>query len=48
VINPPDSLEQGQEVKIAGSQPGEQQEENVRQPENAPEKRQDQQKGKER
>lgn len=48
VINPPDSLEQGQEVRIAGSQSGEQQEENVRQPENAPEKRQDQQKGKER
>ena len=49
VINPPDSLEQGQEVKIAGSQPGEQPEENVRQHENAPEKRQGlQQKGKER
>lgn len=48
VINPPDSLEQGQEVKIASAEPGQQgqQPANVRQHENASEKRQDvQQKG---
>jgi len=48
VINPPDSLEQGQQVNIASGQPAQQsqQPENVRQKENAPEQRQDlQQKG---
>lgn len=43
VINPPDSLEQGQQVKIASAEPGQQgqQPADVQQQENAPEKRQD-------
>lgn len=43
VINPPDSLEQGQKVNVAAAPPGEQpqQPENVRQKENTPEKKQD-------
>src|SRR6478672_9634271 len=43
VINPPDSLEEGQQVNVAAASPGEQgqQPQNVRQKENAPEQRQD-------
>jgi len=43
VINPPDSLEQGQQVNVAAASPGEQGQppQNVRQKENAPEQRQD-------
>jgi len=48
VINPPDSLEEGQQVNVAAASPGEQgqQPQSIRQKENAPEQRQDtQQKG---
>jgi RND family efflux transporter MFP subunit len=43
VINPPDSLEEGQQVNIAAAAPGQQGQppQNVRQKENAPEQRQD-------
>jgi hypothetical protein len=43
VINPPDSLEEGQQVNVAAASPGQQgqQSQNVRQKENAPEQRQD-------
>jgi membrane fusion protein, multidrug efflux system len=43
VINPPDSLEEGQQVNVAAASPGEQGQppRNVRQKENAPEQRQD-------
>jgi len=47
VINPPDSLEEGQQVNVAAASPGEQgqQPQSIRQKENAPEQRQDTQKG---
>lgn len=51
VINPPDSLDEGQQVNIAAGSPGQlgQQPQDVRQKENAPEQRQDvQRKGSER
>ena len=46
VINPPDSLEEGQQVNVAADSPGQQgqQPQNVRQKENAPEQRQEMQK----
>ena len=46
VINPPDSLEEGQQVNVAAASPGQQgqQPQNVRQKENAPEQRQEMQK----
>jgi len=42
VINPPDSLEEGQQVNVAAASPSQQgqQPQNVRQKENAPEQRQ--------